>query len=953
MNVIKHFNGLNGADISRTEILRIIDLAKKQEQNQLVERLEAVLKQYDDEKFTFEIDDPAFEVAPESLLHCIDCEENESNAVGLSKPVSPNDIYDMVTDLMINTIKEVGHLPWQQEWKGSGGFEAKNYVTKKPYSGINFFLLNFDFKKDKNGKKYLVPIEFIQPYYLTFNQIEAAGATLKKGSKGHEVVYYTIIRSFKKDDKEITTSDTKKFNDFVKSNGLTKEDLEKVKKYPILKYYNVFRADDCVGLKFPPTPKQKEVNPIDAAQNIIDGYKNPPKYTFVGDGAFYVPATDVLNMPKIQAFDNEASYYCTFFHEITHSTGAAKRLARDFSGKKGGTEYAFEELIAELGAVYMCSESGILFHTRENSAKYLRGWNSRLVKELEDDNKFFLKAAAAAQKATNYVLNVDAKNQKKTKEIAKKSTIKPKKAVKPVVKPKVKVQQKTKKPIVVVEERETPLMKQYNAIKAKYPDAILLFRVGDFYEIFNKDAVIASKILGITLTKRNQTSNKIIELAGFPHYSLEQYLPKLVKAGHRVAVCDQLESSDKKRTDLKRDLGKTKVYTKEDLERINPKPYSKKPKSTSVANAISDILKMGKYSDIKPMQANVLFQVLKNIDNEFESVVVEDKFKISIIDKINPKYIAVFEGEWFGLKDGYYTSVIEVTKFGFEFIQSIKNRLESVNNQKNNYSFFDGLNAPKKKKTVVKKLNAPIPATTPEPTPVNNNLLVKSSKDLMAMSFDSLKFTGLWNKFMQEPARNMKIAGWGAPKNGKTTGFCQLANYLTQFGNVLYNFADQGFNKSTQDIWKLTGLENNPRAFSTAVRELDDLDKLAASGDYQFIFIDMISTYIQRTGLKPHEFDDRFVKKYPNISFILIFEVTKGGNFKGDQGWTHIVDAMVTVEDYVMTNRGRYGTGDYVVWKDGLQKFNPKKFAELYESEPNEEIKETQSTGFSFSIIEN
>ncbi len=829
MNVIKHFNGLNGADISRTEILRIIDLAKKQEQNQLVERLEAVLKQYDDEKFTFEIDDPAFEVAPESLLHCIDCEENESNAVGLGKPVSPNDIYDMVTDLMINTIKEVGHLPWQQEWKGSGGFEAKNYVTKKPYSGINFFLLNFDFKKDKNGKKYLVPIEFTQPYYLTFNQIEAAGATLKKGSKGHEVVYYTIIRSFKKDDKEITTSDTKKFNDFVKSNGLTKEDLEKVKKYPILKYYNVFRADDCIGLKFTPTPKQKEVNPIDAAQNIIDGYKNPPKYTFIGDGAFYVPATDVLNMPKIQAFDNEASYYCTFFHEITHSTGAAKRLARDFSGKKGGTEYAFEELIAELGAVYMCSESGILFHTRENSAKYLRGWNSRLVKELEDDNKFFLKAAAAAQKATNYVLNRDAKDQKKTKEIAKKPIVKAKKVVKPVVKPKVK----------------------------------------------------------------------------------------------------------------------------EDLERINPKPYSKKPKSTSVANAISDILKTGKYSDIKPMQANVLFQVLKNIDNEFESVVVEDKFKISIIDKINPKYITVFEGEWFGLKDGYYTSVIEVTKFGFEFIQSIKNRLESVNNQKNNYSFFDGLNAPKKKKTVVKKLNAPIPTTTPEPTPVTNNSLVKSSKDLMAMSFDSLKFTGLWNKFMQEPARNMKIAGWGAPKNGKTTGFCQLANYLTQFGNVLYNFADQGFNKSTQDIWKLTGLENNPRAFSTAVRELDDLDKLAASGDYQFIFIDMISTYIQRTGLKPHDFADRFITKYPNISFILIFEVTKGGNFKGDQGWTHIVDAMVTVEDYVMTNRGRYGTGDYVVWKDGLQKFNPKKFAELYESEPTEEIKETQSTGFSFSIIEN
>src|SRR6188768_1836591 len=91
------------------------------------------------------------------------------------------------------------------------------------------------------------------------------------------------------------------------------------------------------------------------------------------------------------------------------------------------------------------------------------------------------------------------------------------------------------------EVRETPLMKQYNTIKAKYPDAILLFRVGDFYETFGEDAVKASKILGITLTKRANGSASHIELAGFPHHSLDSYLPKLVRAGYRVAICDQLE----------------------------------------------------------------------------------------------------------------------------------------------------------------------------------------------------------------------------------------------------------------------------------------------------------------------------------------------------------------------------------------------------------------------------
>ena len=88
---------------------------------------------------------------------------------------------------------------------------------------------------------------------------------------------------------------------------------------------------------------------------------------------------------------------------------------------------------------------------------------------------------------------------------------------------------------------ETPLMKQYFSIKAKYPEALLLFRVGDFYETFGEDAVKASGILGIVLTKRANGSATYVELAGFPHHSLDTYLPRLVRAGLRVAICDQLE----------------------------------------------------------------------------------------------------------------------------------------------------------------------------------------------------------------------------------------------------------------------------------------------------------------------------------------------------------------------------------------------------------------------------
>lgn len=109
------------------------------------------------------------------------------------------------------------------------------------------------------------------------------------------------------------------------------------------------------------------------------------------------------------------------------------------------------------------------------------------------------------------------------------------------------------------QKKETPLMRQYNAIKAKYPDALLLFRIGDFYETFGEDAIKTAKILDIILTKRGAGSTSETELAGFPHHSLNTYLPKLVKAGCRVAICDQLEDPKQAKTIVKR--GVTELVT--------------------------------------------------------------------------------------------------------------------------------------------------------------------------------------------------------------------------------------------------------------------------------------------------------------------------------------------------------------------------------------------------------
>jgi DNA mismatch repair protein MutS len=103
-------------------------------------------------------------------------------------------------------------------------------------------------------------------------------------------------------------------------------------------------------------------------------------------------------------------------------------------------------------------------------------------------------------------------------------------------------------------DKQTPLMRQYSQIKKKYPDTVLLFRLGDFFETFEDDAVITAKACGITLTKRNNGSAEETPLAGFPYHQLDNYLPKLVRAGYRVAVCEQLEDPKQARGIVRRDV---------------------------------------------------------------------------------------------------------------------------------------------------------------------------------------------------------------------------------------------------------------------------------------------------------------------------------------------------------------------------------------------------------------
>jgi antirestriction protein ArdC len=157
-----------------------------------------------------------------------------------------------------------------------------------------------------------------------------------------------------------------------------------------------------VAQQFPPA------RPIESAEAIVAGMPNPPAFEQDFQAA-YIPSRDTVTMPSRTAFESQAEYYSTLFHELTHSTGHAKRLARegfDSPQKFGSESYSREELIAEMGSAMLCGVAGIEQCTLANSAAYLKSWIARL----KADSKLVVQAASAAQKAADYIRGESAKD---------------------------------------------------------------------------------------------------------------------------------------------------------------------------------------------------------------------------------------------------------------------------------------------------------------------------------------------------------------------------------------------------------------------------------------------------------------------------------------------------------------------------------------------------------------
>lgn len=273
------------------------------------------------------------------------------------------DIYKQVTDSIIAEL-EKDAAPWVKPWKADSTAD-RNMVSKKPYRGINRLLLGMS--SMAHG--------YTSPIWATYKQFAEAGAQVQKGEHGTRIVFFKPIQ------------------------GKTNSEGETEPGYCVIRGYTVFNATQT-NLPIPePVSPEDNFNPIPACEAFID--RTGANISHGGDAAFFAPSHDRIQLPNKSAFDTESSYYATAFHELTHWTGHKSRLDRNLSGKFGNPAYAFEELVAEMGAAFLCADHQIQGELRH--AGYIEHW----LRACRENNKAIFKAAALSQKAADYLTSLD------------------------------------------------------------------------------------------------------------------------------------------------------------------------------------------------------------------------------------------------------------------------------------------------------------------------------------------------------------------------------------------------------------------------------------------------------------------------------------------------------------------------------------------------------------------
>lgn len=287
------------------------------------------------------------------------------------------DVYTRVTEKIIASL-EAGSRPWMQPWQaGAGGVPAVPLrASGQAYRGVNVLLLWAE----------AVERGYRASTWMTYKQAAEQGAHVRKGEKGAMVVYADTIHRTETNDKG--------------------EDVERA--FGFMKTYTVFNVEQIEGLGEGFYPADVVADASEAVEVIghAEAFfaRTGAIFRHGGHSAFYAPRPDVIQLPPVQAFKDAESYAATKAHELIHWTGHQNRMAREFGRRYGDRAYAFEELVAEMGAAFLCADLAITPELRGDHADYLASW----LDVMKEDKRAIFAAAGHAQKAMDYLHGLQA-----------------------------------------------------------------------------------------------------------------------------------------------------------------------------------------------------------------------------------------------------------------------------------------------------------------------------------------------------------------------------------------------------------------------------------------------------------------------------------------------------------------------------------------------------------------
>lgn len=257
------------------------------------------------------------------------------------------EIYQHITDKIIEQLKK-GTIPWRKPWRQG---LPSNYITRKPYNGIN--------------RLSLLCNDYPSPYYLTYLQIKQLGGQVLKNQKGHLIVFWKVI-------------------------DITDEEDQHVDEFPLLRYTYVFNLTQTNLYK----PEENEPLKILECEQLLNNIRPEPVIRYNTSECFYDKRNDYISIPPMSQFTSREEYYSSLFHELVHWTGHQSRLNRQ------NLDYATEELVAELGASYLCAIAGISQAVINNQTAYINDW----LRLILFNNQRLLNTSRFAQESVDLII---------------------------------------------------------------------------------------------------------------------------------------------------------------------------------------------------------------------------------------------------------------------------------------------------------------------------------------------------------------------------------------------------------------------------------------------------------------------------------------------------------------------------------------------------------------------